>query len=325
MKLLLVNAGSSSLKYTLTDGKKRIKKEQNNITSQKEYDNTVEKMIVEAKKFSVEYVIHRIVHGYGQKKTEFYNEKIGKKILSSFKIAPLHSIVELKIIGRIKREKIRQICVFDSLPYDNLPEYPLPNQLIKKYNIKRFGFHGLSHKSMRESTKEKTIITVHLGSGSSVTGWKQNNTVFHSMGFSPNEGMVMMTRTGSIDPGILTFLMRQKYDADSIDNILNKESGMRAICKNNDFKTIISRMKKRNEYEKAYNAFVNSAAENILRATVYTGKPDRILFAGAIGEHSKKTVNDIMKRTMLKVKYSSLKTDEEGIMIEEAEKIIHKS
>jgi acetate kinase len=179
---------------------------------------------------------------------------------------------------------------------------------------------------MRNSSKYKKIITVHLGSGSSVTGWIQNNTVFHSMGFSPNEGMVMMTRSGSIDNGIILYLLREGYSANQIDNILEHESGMNAICGESDFKTIIDKMKKGNEYEKAYNAFVNSAAENILRATVYTGKPEQIIFAGSIGENSKKTINDIMKKTLLTIKIMQYITDEEKIMIEEALKLInHKS
>jgi acetate kinase len=193
---------------------------------------------------------------------------------------------------------------------------------MKKHGIQKLGFHGLSHLSMRKSSKKRSIITVHLGSGSSVTGWLGMRTVFHSMGFSPNEGMVMMTRTGSIDPGIITYLMRKGHDADSIDRILNYESGMKAICSMNDFKTIISRKKKGNDYEKAYNAFVNSAAENVLKATIYAGNPQAIIFAGAIGENSKRTVSDIMKKTRLEAHYIQHKTNEEEIMLKEAMNLI---
>lgn len=323
MNLLLVNAGSSSLKYTLVNGKKQDKKEHKNLSTEREYEKAIEEMIQITKKQGITIAVHRIVHGYGQKKTCIYDSKTKKKIESAAKIAPLHSYIEIKILELLKKEGFKQICVFDSLPFDNLPEYPLPKELIKKYNIQRFGFHGLSHLSMRNSTKEKKIITCHLGSGSSITGWNGKQTVFHSMGFSPNDGMVMMTRTGSIDNGILTFLMREGYNADKIDNILNKESGIKAISGNSNFKTVISKMKKGNNYEKAYNAYVNSAAENLLRATVYTGKPDMILFAGAIGEHSKKTVNNIVKKIGIKVKFKSQKTDEEAIMIEEAKNLLN--
>jgi len=322
--MIIINEGSSSIKYTIVNEDE--KGEYRNLKNEKQYDNAIKKIIKRMHDKDIKIAVHRIVHGYGQKKTSYYNKNIKNKILLARKIAPLHSKYEIMTLERLSKEKIRQICVFDSLPYDNLPEYPLPKKIIKKHNLHRFGFHGLSHMSMRESSKNKKIITVHLGSGSSVTGWDKNNTIFHSMGFSPNEGMIMMTRSGSIDNGIILYLLREGYSANQIDNILEHESGMKAICNNNDFKTIISRIKKGNDYEKAYNTFVNSAAENILRATVYTGKPEQIIFAGSIGENSKKTVNDIMKRTMLKTKYSSFKTDEEKIMIREAQKLLnHKS
>lgn len=322
MRMIIINEGSSSIKYTLLTEKKALRKEKNNLKSEREYAKAIDGIIEEMHKNNIRVAVHRIVHGYGQKKTSYYNASIRRKILSAAKIAPLHSKHEIMTLERLKAEGIRQVCVFDSLPYDNLPEYPLPKALIRKHNIHRFGFHGLSHLSMRNSAKEKRIITCHLGSGSSITGWIGKKTVYHSMGFSPNEGMVMMTRTGTIDPGIITFLMRQGHDASSIDDIMNKESGMMALCGNNDFKTIISRMKRGNDYEKAYNAFVSSAAEHILRATVYTGMPERIIFAGAIGESSKRTVRDIMKKTLLKARHNSHKTDEEKIMIIEALSLI---
>ncbi|MFT4309423.1 MAG: hypothetical protein ACMXYL_02970 [Candidatus Woesearchaeota archaeon] len=323
MRLLIVNAGSSSLKWTLYDNGIINTKEYSGLNNDTKYNAAVNKMADDKSITDIELVIHRIVHGYGLKKTVYYNNNVRKKIIAGSKIAPLHNNRALMAIDALNYKIAKQACVFDSLPYTDLEEYPLPNSIIKKYNIKRFGFHGLSHLAMRGAYKEKNIITAHLGSGSSITGWKDNKTVYHSMGFSPNEGMIMMTRTGSIDSGIILLLQEEGHTSKMISDIINKQSGMLALCSNNDFKTIIERKKKNNKYHVAYKYYIMSCAEHILKATVRTGKPGRIIFTGGIGEKSKSTVRDIMRLLPYKANYSQHSTDENTIIIREAAKLMN--
>jgi len=177
--------------------------------------------------------------------------KIDQIIINHLKkynpIAPLHNppIIEVMedILSHTGREGHREIpnyALFDSSFYSNLPDkakiYPLPYSFYKDYNIKRFGFHGIAHKNitheiLKNNSEVKKIISVHLGSGSSITATLDGSPIDTSMGFTPREGLVMCTRSGDIDPGILIYLLQKKIvkNVDELDYVLNHNSGLMGI------------------------------------------------------------------------------------------------
>ncbi len=187
---------------------------------------------------------HRVVHcGDRYQKTTLVNKEVINNLKDYNLLAPLHNpkIVEVmdSIYKNSQKKEHRSIpnyAVFDSVFYKDLPKvtkmYPLPYEYYEKYGIKRFGFHGISHQYVTESIRRrhknaKKIITVHLGSGCSMTATRNDKPVDTSMGFTPLEGLMMQTRSGSVDAGIIHYLVERGYISHrGIDPMLNFNSGM---------------------------------------------------------------------------------------------------
>lgn len=190
---------------------------------------------------------HRVVHcGDKYKKTTLVDKNVISNLKEYNLLAPLHNPKIIEVIETIyknsqKKEhrSIPNYAVFDSVFYKDLPKvtkiYPLPYEYYEKFNIQRFGFHGISHQYVTESIlrrhkNAKRIITIHLGSGCSMTATKNSKPVDTSMGFTPLEGLMMLTRSGNIDAGIIHYLVERGYISHkNIDPMLNFESGMTGI------------------------------------------------------------------------------------------------
>lgn len=191
---------------------------------------------------------HRVVHGgVKYRQVQIVTKDLINDLQGYNDLAPLHNppIIEVmkdvfKNSGRAGHRDIPNYAVFDTGFYSELPEvakvYPLPFYLLKDEGIKRYGFHGISHHHAYVTVKKmlgnkfNNMISIHLGAGSSVTAIKDGKAVDTSMGFTPLEGLMMSTRAGDLDPGIILYLMKKmKFNYDDLTNLLNRESGLKGI------------------------------------------------------------------------------------------------
>ncbi|MBP2642189.1 MAG: ackA [Firmicutes bacterium] len=336
MKVLVVNCGSSSLKYQLfnmTDESvlakglvERIGMEGSILTHKPTGKDKVElkadisnhsiaiKMVLEALADKVHGVIsnmneiiavgHRVVHG-GEKfsASVLITPEVLKGIEECVEMAPLHNPPNLLGIAACTNlmPKTPQVAVFDTAFHQTMPKhaflYGLPYEAYEKYGIRRYGFHGTSHKYvsqrvaelMGQPLEDLRIITCHLGNGASLAAVKNGKSVDTSMGFTPLEGLVMGTRSGAIDPAILPFLIKKEgFSADQLDTYLNKKSGVLGISGvSSDFRDIEDAAGHGNERaELALKIFVYKVRKYIGGYVAALGGVDAIVFTAGLGENS---------------------------------------
>jgi acetate kinase len=216
--------------------------------------------------------------------------------------APLHNRVELEGIRLIEEVfgALPQIAVFDTGFHRRMPEaaaiYPGPYEWAER-GIRRYGFHGINHQYCAERTAqllgkpagELRMVSCHLGNGCSLAAIKDGQSVDTTMGFTPLEGLMMGTRSGSVDPGILTFLMReQKLSGEQLDDLLNKQSGLLGISGvSSDMREVVSAMKQGHARAKlAFELFVHRLRAGIGAMTAALGGLEALVFTAGIGENS---------------------------------------
>ncbi|ADL51636.1 acetate kinase [Clostridium cellulovorans] len=344
MKVLVINCGSSSIKYQLfnmdneevlakglverigIEGSILIHKvngEKYDIKEViKDHKDGV-RLVIEAltnKEYGViadmseiSAVGHRVVHG-GEKyaSSVVINDEVMKSIEDCVKLAPLHNPPNIIGINACKEmmPEVPMVAVFDTAFHQTMPKeaylYPIPYELYENDAIRKYGFHGTSHKYVTQKAAEMigknvddiNIITCHLGNGASLAAVKNGKSVDTSMGFTPLEGLCMGTRSGSIDPSIVTFLMKEKgYSCDEVDNILNKKSGLLGISGlSSDFRDIRSTAGEGVERSiLARDIFFNKIRQYIGSYAVTLGKVDCIAFAGGIGENAALVRSEVAK------------------------------
>jgi acetate kinase len=250
----------------------------------------------------IDAVGHRVVHG-GE---EFHRPtRITDEVLAAIEktipLAPLHNPANLDGI-KVARElfpEAPQVAVFDTAFHQSIPphayHYALPAELYEKHRVRRYGFHGTSHKfvagecakAMGRPLEDLNIITVHLGNGCSMTAVEKGKSIDTTLGLTPLEGLVMGTRSGDVDPAIYAFLARNcGMDIDAIDNMLNKESGLKGLCGMNDMRDIHNAIAEGNE--KARLALDVQTYRNRKYIGAYMaalGHVDAIVFTAGIGEN----------------------------------------
>lgn len=254
-------------------------------------------------KAEVAVVGHRIVNGGREfTKPTIIDAEVKTAIQRMAVFAPLHNRVELEGIGLIEEKfgSIPQVAVFDTAFHSELPPaafvYPGPYEWFTK-GIRRFGFHGINHQYCAERTAQLLgkspsllkIVTCHLGNGCSVAAIRGGKSIDTSMGFTPLEGLMMGTRSGSVDPGILTYLMReQNLSAQNLDDLLNKKSGLLGISGiSGDMRQIVSAMKQDNDRAKlAFEIFVHRLRSGIGAMIAALDGVDALVFTAGIGENS---------------------------------------
>lgn len=329
-KILVLNCGSSSIKYTLFDkdytvilegiierigektqiihhkGKLQLK-EKLNVKNHEQGINYLFKLLHDSKWGSIKrsteisVVGHRVVHGGQMSKTALASGP-AMKYLESFKmLAPLHNphnITGIKVTKKLL-PNVPQVMVFDTAFHQTMPlkayMYALPYKFYDKCAVRKYGFHGISHKYVAKCAqkmlkkKKVNLITCHLGAGSSITAIKENKSIDTSMGLTPLEGVMMGTRTGDIDPAVVQYLVnRYGMEWNEIFNIMNKNSGLLGISGvSKDVRVIEGYAKKGNERCKlALKMFCYRIAKYIGAYSVTLGKVDAIVFTGGIGENS---------------------------------------
>lgn len=333
MKILVVNCGSSSLKYQLIDmdGEKllakgnfeRIGEKESFVTHKVNGEKYVTKTPVknheEALKIVLEQLVHkdygvikdlseisavghRLVHG-GELFSEsvVITEDVIKKYESCSSLAPLHNPATILGIRACQKAmpNVPMVGVFDTAFHQTMPKqnylYPIPYEYYEKYGIRKYGFHGTSHqyvsKIAREllGKKETKIVTCHLGQGASICAVKDGKSIDTSMGLSPLGGIAMVTRSGDLDPSVVTEIMeRENLTAKEVNTVLNKKSGLYGITGlNPDFREIelASYEEDKPKATVAIELFTQTIAQYIAKYAVSLKGIDAVVFTGGIGEN----------------------------------------
>jgi acetate kinase len=249
----------------------------------------------------IAFVGHRIVHG-GEKfqAPTIINEDVKKAIRDLYPLAPLHNPANLEGIEILQSlfPHVPHLGVFDTAFHMHLPEYAFTYALpyeFKLQGIRRYGFHGISHEycskraaeMLNKELQDLKIVTCHLGNGSSLAAIKNGYSIDTTMGFTPLEGIIMGTRCGSIDPGILLYLLREKkQNAQQLDHCLNNESGLKGISGDSDMREIMEkRAKGAPPAQLAFDMLVHSLVKNIGAMIGVLGGIDVLAFTGGIGEN----------------------------------------
>ena len=331
MRILVVNVGSSSIKYAAFEKERLFDGSVEGIVGMKGYDEAGSRMLddVRAQGFEPDAIAHRVVHGFGLTKTSRFSKSVRRRIVQGCAPAPLHNIPQLRVLDSLSGQ-IPQVCVFDSLSYDFSDEVrtlPLPQKLAREHGLVRVGFHGISHTSARRRVQGAKVITVHLGSGSSVTAWKRNRALWNSMGFTPDDGVLMATRPGSLDPGTVAYLFRLGYPVSRVEDMLSRESGLIGLSGTSDLATIIRKRRIGKRFDLAYRMLIASISEAVARAATYSGGVDSLVFTGTIGVRAKGVRRDVLRRLSFlgSLKVEVLDTDEEQVIFEEAIKALKRS
>jgi|SRR5580704_6696308 acetate kinase len=251
----------------------------------------------------IDIVGHRIVNG-GSKYTEptLITPEVKSAIAQMSTLAPLHNRAELEGIDLVEKQMgaVRQIAVFDTGFHSKLPHaaavYPGPYEWFEQ-GIRRFGFHGINHQYcasraaqlLGRDLRELKLVTCHLGNGCSLAAIRGGQSIDTTMGFTPLEGLMMGTRSGSIDPGIITYLIRNgKYTAEQFDELLNHKSGLLGISGiSSDMRDVEAALEKGHARAKiAFDIFVHRLRSSIGSMIAVLGGIDALVFSAGIGENS---------------------------------------
>ncbi|WP_295673569.1 acetate/propionate family kinase [uncultured Mucilaginibacter sp.] len=256
----------------------------------------------------INVVGHRIVHG-GETltKTTIVTEQVKEEIKKIFALAPLHNPGSYQGIQVAQKlfDKATHVCVFDTAFHQTLPEkafrYAIPQTFYHDDGIRVYGFHGISHKYVTDkalhylSNPKAKVITIHLGNGCSMAAVNAGKCIDTSMGLTPLEGLIMGTRSGSIDPSVLIYMMTQLgYDIKQVSSILNKESGMFGLTGYSDMRDI-KRLIEEGDHNAllAFEMFAYRIKKYIGSYTAALNGLDAIVFTAGIGE------NDVLIREMI--------------------------
>ena len=367
MKILVLNCGSSSLKYQLINMEKeevlasgkyeRIGEDEAFIThkvnGQKIEIKHPAKTHEEAVDFTLKQLInpeykvidsldeisaigHRLVHG-GEKinKSVIITDEVVEVLKECIDLAPLHNpagIIGIEACKKVMPGK-PMVGVFDTAFHQTMPKeryiYPIPYEYYKKYGIRKYGFHGTSHMYVSQrlaeivgkDISELKIVTCHLGQGSSICAVEGGKSVDTSMGLTPLAGITMVTRSGDLDPSVVTFLMKKEgWTAEEAENMLNKKSGVQGISGlAPDFREIEAASYGDNERaEIAIEKFKYEIASYIAKYAVAMNGVDYIVFTGGVGENQ---IN-IRRGICEKLEFMGVKIDVEANNVRGEEKEI---
>lgn len=363
MKILVINCGSSSLKYQLidmsnngvlaqglverigidgiltqkVDGREKYVVETDLKDHQIAIDLVLKTLIDEKQGViksmdEISAVGHRVVHG-GEKYSEsvLVTDEVLESLQELIKLAPLHNpanIIGIKACQALM-PNTPMVAVFDTAFHQTMPQkafmYPVPYECYEEDHIRRYGFHGTSHKYvsgevakwMNKDISDLKIITCHLGNGVSVTAVNGGKSIDTTMGFTPLDGIIMGSRSGSIDPAIVTFLQKEKgYSADEVNDILNKKSGVLGVSGiGTDFRDIRAAAEKNNERALlTMDIYGYQIKKQIGAYAAAMGGLDAVVFTAGIGEHAPEVrIRALTNMEFLGINIDSAKNDNQNI------------
>lgn len=347
MKILVLNCGSSSVKYKLialsgneqnilAEGgvekiglpdsflKFKYNGEKVTINASMPNHNVAIRIILDnltsekygcIKNFDeIEAVGHRLVHG-GEKfnSSVLINDEVIAKVKECYDLAPLHNPVNIAGVDAISEilPDVPQVGVFDTAFHQTMPSYAymygLPYEMYEKYGVRRYGFHGTSHRYVSRRACEflgleyekQRIITCHIGNGGSITAIKDGKSVDTSMGLTPVEGLIMGTRCGDVDPGALLYIQqKEQLDHEGMQALINKKSGVAGLTGvSSDMRDIEKAVEEGNERAiMALNMYEYRITKYIGAYTAALGGVDVIVFTGGVGENQTGTRERICKQ-----------------------------
>ena len=334
MKILVLNCGSSSIKYALynmddqsvitSGGIEKIGLPDSFITVKLNGEKHKIERPIQEHTAGVQFIFevlttgehavltnleeldavgHRMVHG-GEKfnKSVLLTHEVMEAFAACNDLAPLHNPANIKGVDAVKAllPNIPQVGVFDTAFHQTMPDYAymyaLPYELYKDYGVRRYGFHGTSHRYVSQrvceflgcKTEDKRIITCHIGNGASIAAVKNGKCVDTSMGLTPLEGLMMGTRSGDIDAGAVTYLMdKLNLDTKGISDLLNKKSGLAGVSQaSSDFRDILAGIAEGNEKARLAKEIYTYRIKKYIGAyAAAMGGVDIILFTGGAGEN----------------------------------------
>lgn len=273
-RVLVVNAGSTSLKLSIVDGEERSEP----VPS------------FEATPDGVSAVGHRVVHGGARfREPVVVDDEVAEAIRQLSALAPLHNVPALEAIEDARRAlpDVPHIAVFDTAFHATIPPeastYAVPALWRDEWGVRRYGFHGLAVASVAELVQVERLVVAHLGGGCSVTAVLEGRSVDTTMGFSPLEGVPMATRSGSVDPGALLYLMRERaLSVEEVDRALEKESGLAALGGLDD--------------PLGFAVYTYRIAQAVAAIAVALGGLDALAFSGGVGENRQDVRAAIVER-----------------------------
>jgi len=301
VRVLVVNAGSSSLKLNLVDGR--------DVTET--YDRLPEQPP------PVDAVGHRIVHGG----TDFLapvlvDAHVERRLRELVELAPLHQPKSLAGLAAARKllPDVPHVACFDTAFHATLPPaaytYPLPSRWRERWGVRRYGFHGLSHawaarRAQQMAPGSRRVVTCHLGAGASLAAVLDGCSVDTTMGFTPLDGLVMATRSGSIDPGLLTWLEeREGLTPHEVAHMLEHGSGLLGLCGTADMRELLGR--RDDDAVLALDVYLHRLAGSIAAMTASLGGLDALVFTGGVGEGAA----EIRRRTAASAGYLGVRIDD---------------
>ena len=345
MIILVLNSGSSSIKYKLFDISGKAEKLLDKglverIGKKVSGHGAAIDIILNKIDAKIEAVGHRVVHGGDRfKESTLIDKEVIKAIEHFSELAPLHNPPGLLTIDESMAvlSGIPHVAVFDTAFYQTMPEaaylYAIPYRFYEKYRVRKYGFHGTSHRYiagqaanvLKRPLEKLRMITCHLGNGCSITAVERGRAIETSMGFTPLEGLVMGTRSGDIDPAVVPYIMeKENIDADRTIELLNKESGLLGISGiSNDMREIMKKGRGNNRARLALDIFIHRIKKYIGAYTGIMGGVDAVVFTGGIGENHPDLMKEICNGVVAKtVRMLSLPTDEELMIARDTYEIV---
>ncbi len=344
MKILIINAGSSSAKFTLYEEESLLAKglierlgtpearlkysnNRNQKIEKSVTANSFEAAIRHAclalddketgvieKLTDIDAIGHRVVHGGDAiSSSARITPGIKQIIRDNFSLAPLHNPPNMEGIEACEAlfPNTPMVAVFDTAFHQSMPAaaytYALPAELAEKHKIRRYGFHGTSHhyvtiqaaNLLGRRVDEVKLITTHLGNGCSITAVNKGNVEDTSMGLTPLEGLVMGTRSGDIDPGVVLFLLRLGYSTDDVDKLLNKSSGIKGVARNgsSDMRDLIDSVEQGDKQAQlAFDILLHRLVKYIGAYAAVLNGFDALVFTAGIGENCSKLRASVCNR-----------------------------
>lgn len=303
MLILVINSGSSTVKYELIESDTKAVVVKDTVERVTSHETALAQLIEAMKAHDIAAVGHRVVHG-GERFFDavLVDDAVEKSIEECIPLAPLHNPANLAGIRACRKAlpHVPQVAVFDTAFHARMPRrartYALSEELSTQHGIRRYGFHGTSHayiaelaaRAMGRPLGELRLVTLHLGNGASACAVELGHSTDTSMGMTPLEGLVMGTRSGDLDPGIVLLLARSGLDANAIDDVLNKQSGLAGLSGvGNDLRDIERLASEGNDRCRlAISVFAHRVRKYVGAYAVGMGGLDAVVLSGGIGENS---------------------------------------
>lgn len=293
LSALTVNTGSTSVKLAAWRGAERVADVRVDLPA-----DAAARVLEVARGRDVELVVHRVVHGGRRDRPTILDPKVALELGALSPLAPNHNPRAVEWIEACLHAlpRARQVAVFDTSFFADLPRaartYALPRELSRKHGLRRYGFHGLAHESMWRAWVERTgradarVVTLQLGGGCSAAAIAAGRPRDTSMGMTPLEGLVMATRAGDVDAGLLAHVQRvEKLDADGLEALLAHESGLKGLSGRSGDLRELARAADDPDVRLALDVFVHRARKYVGAYAAVLGGLDAVMLGGGVSEH----------------------------------------